>query len=59
MSDIEDGPSNLDPRQSVLDHRDDPFAPRDGKTLTWRNVNMTLVGERMLLCTDTNRVQLC
>ena len=21
---------------------DDPFAPRDGKTLTWRNVNMNL-----------------
>jgi hypothetical protein len=28
---------------TVLDARDDPFAPRDGKTLLWRNINMTLV----------------
>jgi hypothetical protein len=28
---------------SVLDARDDPFAPREGKTLLWRNINMTLV----------------
>ena len=27
----------------VLDAREDPFAPRDGKTLLWRNINMTLV----------------
>jgi hypothetical protein len=25
---------------------DDPFAPREGKTLVWRNVNMTLVSLR-------------
>jgi len=24
-------------------HTADPFAPRDGKTLVWKNVNMTLV----------------
>jgi hypothetical protein len=29
--------------KSILDSRDDPFAPRDGKTLTWQNVNMKLV----------------
>jgi hypothetical protein len=28
---------------SFLDSRDDPFAPRDDKTLTWQNVNMKLV----------------
>jgi hypothetical protein len=28
---------------SVLEAGDDPFANRDGKTLLWRNVNMTLV----------------
>jgi hypothetical protein len=32
-----------DNRISFLDTRDDPFAPRDGKTLTWQNVNMKLV----------------
>ena len=26
-----------------LDANIDPFAPRDGKTLTWQNVNMKLV----------------
>ena len=26
-------------------HTADPFAPREGKTLVWRNVNMTLVRE--------------
>ena len=26
-----------------LDVHDDPFARREGKTLTWRNVDMTLV----------------
>ena len=29
--------------ESVLDRHTDPFAPREGKTLVWRNVNMTLV----------------
>jgi hypothetical protein len=28
---------------SMLAISDDPFAPREGKTLLWRNVNMTLV----------------
>lgn len=30
-------------KSSVLAASDDPFAPREGKTLLWRNVNMTLV----------------
>jgi hypothetical protein len=29
---------------SDISARDDPFAPREGKTLLWRGVNMTLVG---------------
>jgi len=28
---------------STLAISDDPFAPREGKTLLWKNVNMTLV----------------
>jgi hypothetical protein len=28
---------------SMLTVSDDPFAPREGKTLLWKNVNMTLV----------------
>jgi hypothetical protein len=28
---------------TVLDRQDDPFAPREGKTLIWKDVNMTLV----------------
>jgi hypothetical protein len=28
---------------NVLDKHDDPFAPRKGKALVWKNVNMTLV----------------
>lgn len=35
---------NLDRGKSgVLDSHTDPFAPREGKTLVWKNVNMTLV----------------
>ena len=30
-------------KSSVLAVSDDPFAPREGKTLLWKNVNMTLV----------------
>ena len=30
------------PTPTNLPTRDDPFAIREGKTLTWRNVNMTL-----------------
>lgn len=33
-------------QSSVLDRHDDPFAQREGKTLTWRNVNMTLVSKK-------------
>jgi hypothetical protein len=32
--------------KSTTMKRDDPFAPREGKTLTWRNVDMTLVSTR-------------
>jgi hypothetical protein len=28
---------------STLDRHDDPFAPREGKTLIWKDINMTLV----------------
>lgn len=28
-----------------LDSHSDPFAPREGKTLTWKNVNMVLAGK--------------
>jgi len=34
---------NLPRQTSTLDDQDDPFAFREGKTLVWRNVNMTLV----------------
>ena len=30
-------------KSSMLAVSDDPFAPREGKTLLWKNVNMTLV----------------
>ena len=33
---------------SVLDTHDDPFASREGKTLDWKNVNMTLVCSSVL-----------
>ena len=33
----------LSSRESMLDASADPFAPRQGKTLTWCNVNMILV----------------
>lgn len=35
----------------TLDPETDPFAPRAGKTLLWRNVNMTLV--RTIICSNT------
>lgn len=43
--DVEKGSHSpvLDRGVSVLAAHDDPFAPRAGKTLTWKNVNMTLV----------------
>lgn len=36
-------------KSSVLAVSDDPFAPREGKTLLWRNVNMTLVSFRVMV----------
>jgi hypothetical protein len=35
--------SRLDHKASILDRHDDPFAPREGKTLIWKDINMTLV----------------
>jgi hypothetical protein len=48
FDDIEIGKPEQPPRltrhkSSALEASDDPFAQRDGKTLLWRNVNMTLV----------------
>jgi len=31
---------------NILQRLDDPFAPREGKNLTWRNVNMKLKGKK-------------
>ncbi len=44
-------------KSSLLAVSDDPFAPREGKTLLWRNVNMILVSsialrEKMFKCTS-------
>jgi len=33
-------------QSSTLDNHDDPFAAREGKTLLWRNINMTLAGAK-------------
>jgi len=38
-------PPLMSKKSSVLAASDDPFAPREGKTLLWRNVNMTLKGK--------------
>jgi ABC-type multidrug transport system ATPase subunit/ABC-type multidrug transport system permease subunit len=38
-------PRVLDRDDSELDKHDDPFAPREGKTLTWTNIHMTLAGK--------------
>ena len=35
--------SKLSRNESMLEGHTDPFAPREGKTLVWKNVNMTLV----------------
>mmetsp|Transcript_28345 Transcript_28345/g.65752 ORF Transcript_28345/g.65752 Transcript_28345/m.65752 type:complete len:84 (-) Transcript_28345:2605-2856(-) len=43
MTDVEGGGKMDETGHSTLDIRDDPFAPRDGKTLTWKNIQMTLV----------------
>ena len=42
---------------TVLDSRDDPFAPREGKILTWHNINMTLVSST--ICRYTLIVTYC
>ena len=44
MTDLEN--NNLDRKDSQLDRHTDPFAPREGKTLVWRAVNMTLAGKK-------------
>lgn len=44
---------------NVLDSRDDPFAPREGKTLTWRNINMTLVSPRHQASATAGHTCLC
>lgn len=44
MTDVENGKFD-NTEKSALDMRDDPFAPRDGKTLTWKDVDMTLVSD--------------
>ena len=41
-------PPEVSKQMSTLDVSADPFAPREGKTLTWRNVNMTLVRASLL-----------
>lgn len=41
-------PPDLDRSESVLDKHADPFATREGKTLLWKDINMTLV--RSLFC---------
>jgi hypothetical protein len=48
MADEETGtrPSFDTEKSMALEARDDPFAAREGKTLTWRNVDMTLVRSR-------------
>lgn len=35
----------VDDEGSVLDPHTDPFAERNGKTLIWKNVSMTLVSD--------------
>jgi hypothetical protein len=34
---------DIESELSMPDRHTDPFAQREGKTLVWRNVNMTLV----------------
>lgn len=45
MNDVEVayGSGNDTNNPTVLSASDDPFAPREGKTLLWSNINMTLV----------------
>jgi ABC-type multidrug transport system ATPase subunit len=41
-----------------LDPHTDPFAKREGKTLMWRNVNMTLVSSITVLFADNHNLRL-
>jgi ABC-type multidrug transport system fused ATPase/permease subunit len=55
LSDVELGDKSTPRRtESVLEFQTDPFAPREGKALVWKNINMTLAAsgkekERVLL----------
>jgi hypothetical protein len=40
-------PRDITKKNIELDASIDPFAPRDGKTLTWQNVNMKLVSSHV------------
>ncbi|GAX27856.1 ATP-binding cassette, subfamily G (WHITE), member 2 [Fistulifera solaris] len=33
-------------QSSILDVHTDPFSPREGRTLVWKNINMTLKGQK-------------
>ena len=41
--DIESGTKTTSRQVSMLDAGDDPFAPREGKSLVWKDINMILV----------------
>ncbi|GKZ00466.1 hypothetical protein MPSEU_000999100 [Mayamaea pseudoterrestris] len=54
LDDAEGGGKGFRRNESMLERSTDPFAPREGKTLVWRNVNMKLAAsgkekERVLL----------
>ena len=36
------------PPMDGLSKSDDPFTPREGKTLIWKDINMTLVSQKLL-----------
>jgi hypothetical protein len=42
-------PDRLQRESSLRNIYTDPFAAREGKTLTWKNVNMTLVSLRCMV----------
>ena len=41
---------DIEMNRETVPLENDPFAPRDGKALLWRNINMTLVGLSSILC---------
>jgi hypothetical protein len=43
MTSQETTKDDMNRQGSALDRHDDPFEPREGKTLIWKDVNMTLV----------------